>query len=223
MGRTKVKIHEQMDTYTCGPAALKTALHVLGIRRSFRYLKQICKTTKKEGTTEIKMINAVNKLGLTVMVVTNANLRHLQSSLKYSPLKPRAVIVDWLQDLGDMESGHWSTVATYSSRNSRIVLFDPSYGARRSFNWQEFSNQRWIDYRWVKKGVGTKAKQVRKWNRKLMLIIAKSPVNLPKFKSSTVKVFTPQNLKFISRHNSTTKPGMNLENEIRFESAFPYA
>jgi ABC-type bacteriocin/lantibiotic exporter with double-glycine peptidase domain len=212
MGRTKAKIYEQPDTYTCGPAALKTALHILGKRRSFAYLKKICRTSKKDGTSEVQMIKAANLLGLSVMMVEHANLRHLQSALKYRHGHPRVVIVDWLQDLGDFESGHWSTVASYSSSNSRIVLFDPSYGARRSYKWKEFASERWIDYHTVKTSTG---KLRKKWNKRMMLVLAPNIKDLPSFKTKHTTIHPPVLIKRLRYKAKSVKRRVEIRENLR--------
>jgi len=137
MGRTKVKPVQQPDDTTCGPSALKAALKVVGIRRSLSALIDLCRTNSN-GTSTKNMIKAVNKLGLSCLIVEYATLRHLQSALKYSPNTPRATLVSYLYDLDDEdepkpESGHWATVASYRASTSRIVLLDSSTGQRKSY------------------------------------------------------------------------------------------
>ena len=195
MGRSHVAPFQQPDDTTCGPSALKSALAVLGKRKSLASLTQLCKTNRN-GTSTKNMIAAVNKLGLPVLVVEFATLHHLQSALKYTPNQPRAVLVSYLYDLDDKdrphpESGHWAVVTSYSARNSRIVLLDSASGKKKSYPWKEFRD-RWMDYdlkrKKIKKG-RKEFKLVRRWQEQLMMVIAKDQENLPKFKIATAKLF----------------------------------
>lgn len=197
MGRSHAIPFQQPDDTTCGPAALKLALTILGKRRSLSSLIALCKTTRN-GTSTKNMIAAINKLGLPTLVVEYATLHHLQSVLKYSPNEPRAVLVSYLYDLDEKdephpESGHWAVVSSYSARNSRIVLLDSASGKKKSYAWKEFRD-RWMDYdlkrRKIKKGK-KEFKLVRRWQEQLMMVIAKDESNLPKFTISTAKVFLP--------------------------------
>ena len=195
MGRSHITPIQQPDDTTCGPAALKLALTILGKRRSLSSLIALCKTTRN-GTSTKSMITAVNKLGFPALVVEYATLHHLQSALKYTPNAPRAVLVSYLYDLDEKynphpESGHWAVVSSYSARNSRIVLLDSASGKKKSYPWKEFRD-RWMDYdlkrRKIKKGK-KEFKLVRKWQEQLMMVISKDEKNLPKFTIQTAKLF----------------------------------
>lgn len=197
MGRSHITPIQQPDDTTCGPAALKLALAVLGKRRSLSSLIKLCKTTRN-GTSTKHMIAAVNKLGLPVLIVEYATLHHLQSVLRYSPNEPRAVLVSYLYDLDEQdkphpESGHWAVVSSYSARNSRIVLLDSASGKKKSYPWKEFRD-RWMDYDLKRKKIKQGEKQfklVRRWQQQLMMVIAKEDSVLPKFKIATAKLFLP--------------------------------
>ena len=188
MGRSKAKTYLQPDDNTCGPASLKTALEILGIRKSLGELIKLCRTTRN-GTSPAKLIRAANRLGISVLAVEKTTLTHLQNALKYKSLKPRAVIVDYLYDLkADLspheESGHYAAVASYSASNRRIILFDSSTGTKKSYDWKDFMN-RWCDFEFKKHG----DKLIKSWNNRLMFVLAKDPKHLPKFKISTAKLF----------------------------------
>ncbi|MEK7064679.1 MAG: cysteine peptidase family C39 domain-containing protein [Patescibacteria group bacterium] len=188
MGRSKAKTYLQPDDRTCGPASLKTALEILGIRKSLGELIRLCKTNRN-GTSPARLIRAANRLGISVLAVEWTTLTHLQNALKHKPLKPRAVIVDYLYDLkADFspheESGHYATVASYSASNRRIILFDSSSGGKKSYDWKDFLD-RWYDFESKKR----QAKFVKSWNNHLMLVLARNVNYLPKFKISTAKLF----------------------------------
>ena len=196
MGRTKARTYFQPDENTCGPASLKTALEILGVRKSFKSLVELC-GTNRNGTPVHRLIKAANQLGLSALCVEWATLRHIQSTLRYSP-GPRAAIVDYLYDHNgncyEEESGHYAAIASYSSRSSRIVLFDSSTGGKKSYLWQEFMD-RWYDYDFKRTKTSLPARKFRlskKWNNRLLLVLARDPDHLPKFKTSTARFYLPR-------------------------------
>lgn len=195
MGRSHITPIQQPDDTTCGPSALKSALSILGKRKSLAHLIELCKTNRN-GTSTRNMVRAATTLGFPALVVEYATLHHLQSALKYTPNAPRAVLVSYLYDLDEQDephpdSGHWAVVSSYSARNSRIVLLDSASGKKKSYPWKEFRD-RWMDYdlkrKKIKKG-RKEFKLIRRWQEQLMMVIAKEKDFLPKFKISTAKLF----------------------------------
>lgn len=197
MGRKHITPIRQPDNTTCGPAALKLALAILGKRQSLESLIELCKTNRN-GTSTRHMIAAVNKLGLPTLVIEYATLHHLQSALRYPPNQVRAVLVSYLYDLDEKDrphpdSGHWAVVSSYSARQSRIVLLDSSTGKKKSYPWVEFRD-RWMDYDLKRKRLrkrGRKFRFIRKWQQQILMVIAKDADQLPKFTIATAKVFAP--------------------------------
>jgi ABC-type bacteriocin/lantibiotic exporter with double-glycine peptidase domain len=197
MGRKNIKPIQQPDDITCGPTSLKHVAEYLGLRVSMKRLITLCKTGRN-GTSTKHMIDAANKLGLSVMVMEYATLQHLQSALKYRPKEQRAVIVSYLYDLDDKyrpqeESGHWAMVASYLSSKSRIVLFDSATGKRKSYDWSDF-RARWWDFDYKRKKLtknGKKFRLIRKWQPQLMMVVARDPESLPYFRTETARVFIP--------------------------------
>ncbi|MBI3385754.1 hypothetical protein HY031_01570 [Candidatus Gottesmanbacteria bacterium] len=196
MGRTKVTpMYQPGDDPACGAAALKHALAILGKRKSLKSLKEVCKITRN-GTSTTSMIHAINRLGLSTVVIKSATLHHLHSALRYRSNNVRAVIVSYLYDVDENEkpqpdSGHWATVSSYLSSKSRIVLFDSIKGQKKSYLWQEFRN-RWVDYDLKRRKVGKRGnryKIVRHWQPQLMMIVAKETENLPQFSIGTAKTY----------------------------------
>jgi ABC-type bacteriocin/lantibiotic exporter with double-glycine peptidase domain len=197
MGRSHITPVQQPTDFTCGPAALKTGLHIFGIHKSLPSLIKLCKTTRN-GTTTQNLIKAWNSFGFTVLATEYTTLRHLQSALKYSPNNIRAVMVSYLYDLDEKnrphpDSGHWAVVSSYAASKNRIVLFDSASNTKKSYNWQEFRN-RWRDFDLKRKKIeegSQKFRLVRHWEPQLMLVIAKNVESLPKFGMATKKIFTP--------------------------------
>lgn len=195
MPRSKASFHYQPNDYSCGPAALKTALEILGKRYSIQDLVKVCRTTTQKGTSTLNLIKGINKLGFSVLVIEWATLRHLQSALKPIVDKPRAVIVNYqeLTPTIEKENGHYATVAGFSARNSRIHLFDSIYGGKKTYKWTNFIDLWWdFDFRRIHpKNPRKQFRLARKYYNRLMLIIAKKPEHLPKYKIPTVKYFYP--------------------------------
>src|SRR3989344_1631909 len=196
MGRTHAKPHPQPDNYTCGPAALKTALEILGFRISLRNLISLCKTNRN-GASVKNLISALNQLGFSVLVTEWATLRHLQSVLKTTPEHTRAAIVNYQEIDSDDEkdeSGHYATVAGFSARDSRIVLFNPSTGSKKSYKWTKFIDI-WYDYDYKRIRRHHRHQQfklTRRYYNRLLLVIANHPQDLPRFSISTSKMFLPK-------------------------------
>lgn len=197
MGRTHVSPIQQPDDTTCGPAASKLALQILGTRKSLRFMTGLCRTNRN-GTSTINMVKAMNKLGFPVMVVQYATLHHLQSALRYPPNQVRAVMVSYLYEDDDKErphpdSGHWAVVSSFSASESKIVLLDSAEGRKKSYDWQEFRN-RWTDFDYKRKKLharGHKYKLYRHWQPQMLMVVAKDPENLPKFKIQSSKTYLP--------------------------------
>lgn len=196
MSRKKTKPFTQPDKEACGPAALKNTLKLFNMRKSYDQLYDLCKTTKN-GTSVENLIQAANRLGFYVMSIEWATLTHLQNALKSPSAATRAVIVDYLykDEEPHEETGHYAVVASYSARSSRVILFDSYSGTKKSYLWTDFLD-RWYDYDYKR----VKAKHsirrynlYRKWHNRLLLVIAKQPEHLPKFKSATKKIFIPKN------------------------------
>ena len=194
MGRTSVKVITQKDDVSCGPASLKHAMEIFGFRKSVTYLQSLCNTTKN-GTSTANMIRAIRRLGYAVLTVEYATLTHLTSALKHTPRKPRALIVSYLygedDEISTVESGHWATVSSYNARDGKIVLFDSYSGTKKSYVWKFFRTL-WKDYDRVRKPIFKLKRQiriVRKWQHKLLLVVAKDVQDLPKFRSPYTKIY----------------------------------
>ncbi len=190
-------MYQPSDEPACGPAAIKHALAILGKRASFTKLREMCKVTRN-GTSTHEMIRAVHRLGLPALLVKSATLRHIQSALRYSPNKMRAVMVSYLYELDENEqphpeSGHWATVSSFLASKSRIVLFDSCSGRKKSYQWSEFRD-RWTDYDYQRRRLrarGRRFQLIRRWQPQLLLIVAKRADDLPHFQIPTARVFLP--------------------------------
>lgn len=195
MGRSKVKVITQHTEESCGPASIKHALEIFGLRKSLTYLYDLCKTNSN-GTSTTAMIRALRRLGYSVLQVEHANLKHLTSALRHEPNKKRAVIVSYLYDQTDRgpehDSGHWATVSSYRASDKRIVVLDSYTGKRKSYMWDIFRGM-WKDYDRIRRPISKMVKKirlVRKWQHRLLLIVAKDKRDLPRFKISTARLYS---------------------------------
>lgn len=180
MGRSHVNTIQQPDENTCGPVSIQHALAIFGLKKSLSLLSRLCKTTSY-GTTTQHMIGALRALRFSVLSVEEATLTHVLRALQSSPSEPRAVIVCYLYEKNEVEDGHWATISSYRASNSRIVLFDSYSGQKKSYAWDDF-RVRWKDYELKRKKISpSKYRFIKKWRRHLMLVVAKSPENLPAF------------------------------------------
>ncbi len=193
MPRSKAKFHIQPDDFSCGPASLKTALEILDKKYTLNELITACSTNRRHGTSVINLIKGINSLGYPVLAIEWATLRHLQSALKPIVDTPRAVIMNYQEyaPTVEKENGHYATVAKFSSRTSRIFLFDTNVGGKKSYKWTDFIDIWWdFDYRRIKNSVrNRKFKLARKYYNRLMIIIAKKVEDLPVFKTPSAKLF----------------------------------
>ena len=194
MSRSRILPIKQPDEDSCGPAALKTALSILGKRSSVSNLIQLC-GTNKNGTTTRNMIRAIKKLQLPALVTEKTTLNHVLSALKSSPAQKRAVIVSYLYALDARhnpkpDSGHWAVVSSFKPSTSRIVLFDSYTGQKTSYDWTEF-RKRWIDQTLKRRKLGKRGsafRLVRKSERQLMIVVSTQVHDLPKFSMKTAKL-----------------------------------
>lgn len=195
MGRTSIKAINQPDDLTCGPTSLKTALEIIGIRKSLKSLIPLCKTNSN-GVSVPNLIRAANKCGVYVMSVKGADLRHVKSALKTSRHVNRATIVDYLYQGEEPveDTGHYATVSSFSKPKNRLVLFDSSIGRKKSYSWPKFL-ENWYDYEFCRvknKKSSRHFKLYRRWYNRLLLILATDPKHFPKFKIKTAKFFLPK-------------------------------
>lgn len=192
MGRSHIKPIAQPDETSCGPAALKHALSVFNSPKSLQVLTKITKTNRN-GTTTKNMLKAITTLGYSVLLVEYATLKHVQSALKYKANQPRAVLVSYLYSEGP-DSGHWAMVSSFLSSKRRIVLLDSYSGKKKSYDWPDF-RLRWKDYDLKRRKANENDERlftlVRRWQPQLLMIIARKADDLPKFKITSSKLFTP--------------------------------
>lgn len=181
MTRSRTTPIKQPDENSCGPAALKMAMTILGKRASISSMIRLCKTNKN-GTTTNNMILAIRSLKLAALVLEKTTLRHLLSSLRTSSLQKRAVLVSYLYAKDrNPDSGHWAVVSSFKPATGRIVLLDSFTGQKTSYSWLEF-RKRWIDETLRRRYFSArKYRFIHKQEKQLMIVLAREAEHLPKF------------------------------------------
>ncbi len=198
MTRSRVYPIKQPDDNSCGPAALKTALAMLGKRASVAHLIELCKTNKN-GTTTRNMIGAIRRLKLNSLVMEKTTLNHLLSALRTTKTKRRAILVSYLYHIDDNDkpnpdSGHWAVVSAYKPATGRIVVLDSYSGQKISYAWSEF-RKRWIDQKLKRRKVGKRGseyKVIKQQEKQLMIVVADDRDSLPRFNINTARIISPR-------------------------------
>jgi ABC-type bacteriocin/lantibiotic exporter with double-glycine peptidase domain len=188
MTRSSMVAIKQPNENTCGPAALKMALTILGKRVSVRRLIDLC-NTNTNGTTTRNMIRAISKLRIPALIMQKTTLTHLLSALKNSTAKQRAIIVSYLYT-SKPDSGHWAVVSSYKPSTSRIVLLDSYTGKKTSYMWTDF-RRRWIDQTLKRRKLdkqGSTYKLIHTPERQLMIVVSTQKSDLPTFRLNTTKI-----------------------------------
>jgi ABC-type bacteriocin/lantibiotic exporter with double-glycine peptidase domain len=188
MSRSQITSIKQPDEDSCGPAALKMALSILGKRMSVSRLKDLCETNTNGTNTK--------KLKLPALVVEKTTLNHLLSALKTNQSQKRAVIVSYLYGIDEYDNpepwtGHWAVVSAFKPSTSRIVLLDSYTGGKTSYTWTEF-RRRWIDENLKRRKTGkrNKFRFVHKSEKQLMIVVSNHADHLPKFRMPSARLIT---------------------------------
>ena len=137
------KFYWQERVWTCGPAAFRTALHRLEIRKSEKYFSNILSANPRIGTSIKKFPKAAKKM----------NLKYLQGKgdlklLKKLQKDKYQIIINYFSKLHN--GGHYAVVNKISK--DRIYLADPASGPNISFSKNYF-----------KKNWHSSSKKYHKW------------------------------------------------------------
>ena len=134
-----LKIFEQTKSGYCGPAALQTVLWFYNLKKNEKELGRLCKTTVKEGTKPVDLIEAVKSMGWHGFWKENATIQDLKYFLKLG--KP--ILVDWFSLYGEHYEGHYSVIIGIDG--DYIYLADPEIGKARKILIDAFLKV-WFDY-----------------------------------------------------------------------------
>ena len=128
----------QSRKYSCGPAALRAALHMLGRRVTERALIKHARTTPHSGTDEAGIVRAIEHYGLvpTPRLVRGAGQAWRWVRRQLGQGRPVLLCTDkW---------SHW--VCVVGSFGSCVLVFDPEvkrrYSGLRPYTYDELA-KRW--------------------------------------------------------------------------------
>jgi ABC-type bacteriocin/lantibiotic exporter with double-glycine peptidase domain len=109
----------QADDYSCGSSSVWMIAASFGVDVSHKYVKELCGTTKEEGTTVAGLIYGLRELGIRCGKRTQINCKQLRCEIDDGSEKVALVHVD-----GD----HYMVVTGFDDK--RVYVADPS--ARRT-------------------------------------------------------------------------------------------
>lgn len=127
--------------YSCGPAALRAALYVLGHNLTEAALRRRAGTTT-DGTDEKGIIRAVTYYGHSHREHNSESMKRSWAWLKNNISRGKPVLIcsdDW---------SHW--IAVVGKLGSRLLVFDPdsSSGRRKKYSGLEIYNEQDLGSRW---------------------------------------------------------------------------
>mgnify|MGYP001581840735 FL=1 len=123
-----IPAYKQKKKHTCGPAALRMLLAVIGVRKSEESLAKLLKTTKARGTYNTNFENAAKKLGLDSISKKNASLSDLRR------LKDYLIILNYIDP--EWNVGHYAILRKIDSKYLHVI--DPSDGLKKRYLIKDF-------------------------------------------------------------------------------------
>lgn len=136
----------QQKAYSCGAAALRSALGYFGVRaRSERELRALL-GTDKDGTDAEDIASLAQSLGLSAEVKGGLSLEDLEGALALGKL-PIVCFQAWPDNPGEprwkdrSHNGHWAVVRAVQA--GHVSLMDPALDAGRSSLREEDFLRRW--------------------------------------------------------------------------------
>ena len=132
----------QQRAYTCGPAAVRAVLYVLGHNVLEATIRKWARTTPQDGTDEKGIIRAVQRYKHKTKEYQSESSRKSWHWLKTALGRGRPVLLcvdGW---------GHW--VAAVGTLGGRVLVFDPEIvpGKRRKYSGLQYYNQVELVERW---------------------------------------------------------------------------
>ena len=127
--------------YSCGPAALRAALYVLGHNLTEAALRRRA-TTTPEGTDEKGIMRAVSYYGHNSTEYSCESIKRSWAWLKNNIARGKPVLLcvdDW---------NHW--IAVVGKLGGKLLVFDPdsSPGTRKRYSGLKIYNEQELGYRW---------------------------------------------------------------------------
>jgi len=127
----KIPYFEQETAYTCGPAVMRMALAVLGIKKSEKQLVKLLRTNKVIGTWVKNLPRVAEKFKLTYLVARGASVEDLRQLIKW---KYVVIVCYYYQP---EKISHFAVVHKVDAKN--IYLLDPWNGQDHKYSISYFS------------------------------------------------------------------------------------
>jgi len=134
----RVPYHQQINEYSCGPAALQMVLEYFGQEVSQKKLARAVHASRASGTSHAELLRAARRRGFFAYLNDNSTLFEIKHFLALG----LPVIVNFIDAASD--EGHYAVVVGYRGRWLR--LNDPWNGRNFQLSDREFLN-RWHDSR----------------------------------------------------------------------------
>jgi ABC-type bacteriocin/lantibiotic exporter with double-glycine peptidase domain len=137
---------KQKYDFDCGVAVAWSILRYKKIKVNYESVLQISKVCPVNGLKPTKLINLLEKYGLTAVCENNKNIRFLKKQI--SANNPVIVLIQLRKEYKKSWSntwihGHYIIVIGFGT--NRLVVFDPSWGGSiKIFTHNQFYN-RWHD------------------------------------------------------------------------------
>ena len=122
--------HRQETKYTCGPACMKMALGMLGIRKPEKAVAKLMRTGKRYGTLNKNFPLAAKKYNLGYISAGGASVRNLRSLMNNGYV----VIVCYF--LREDNEYHYAVVKRIGAKY--IHLYDPWFGPMHRYTTRYF-------------------------------------------------------------------------------------
>lgn len=134
-------MERQERGYSCGPAAIRAALYMLGRKVTEAKIRKVAGTTTG-GSDEKDMVRAIHYYGHKVTVIDCHSKKEAWAKIKYQISKGRPIILcvnGW---------NHWITVI--GTFGKKIILFDPykEPGKQKSYSGLKAMNEKEILDMW---------------------------------------------------------------------------
>lgn len=149
----RLKIFEQTKTGYCGPSSLQMVFWHYGLKLGEKQVAEKCKTTKKWGTSEESLIEAIKQFGWHGFFKEGGSI----GDLKYFINKNKPVILAWFSEY----EGHYSVAVGVDKKF--IYLADPEIGKINKISINEFKKI-WFDFD------GDSVKNPGKWHFEWLLV-----------------------------------------------------
>jgi len=121
----------------CGPASLVSLLGFYGLEKTEQELAELCGTDLQKGTSNQKLISALQNLGVNVLASENGTWEVLQNLI----MRNVPALVGWQSEKED----HFSIVTDIS--DDEVTLMDPEIGQFKKIAKDEFMAN-WWDSDW---------------------------------------------------------------------------